>query len=247
MKISLWSGPRNCSTALMYSFGARSDMQILDEPLFAHFLLESGAPRPSRQEVLETMTADAWELLRQIQSPHTSEAERPHLFMKHMACHLRGFALDAFSDHHHVLLVRHPEKVLRSYSAYISEPTMEDLGYAWQAQLLNHCRIEGWPVTVLDADQLVHRPSEMLQALCHRLKLPWQSAMMHWPSGGRAEDGPWAKSWYQAVHASTGWRPPAGPSVAEQRGTNERVAERLQPLLQQCLLIHAQLVESALT
>ncbi|MGB0195676.1 MAG: hypothetical protein ACPF84_04020, partial [Flavobacteriales bacterium] len=52
MTVSLWSGPRNCSTALMYSFAQRPDFGVVDEPLFAHFLQQTGAERPSRAEVL---------------------------------------------------------------------------------------------------------------------------------------------------------------------------------------------------
>ena len=40
--ISLWSGPRNVSTALMYSFAQRSDTQVIDEPLYAHYLQHTG-------------------------------------------------------------------------------------------------------------------------------------------------------------------------------------------------------------
>ena len=36
--ICLWSCPRNISTALMYSFAQREDVQVFDEPLYAHYL-----------------------------------------------------------------------------------------------------------------------------------------------------------------------------------------------------------------
>lgn len=44
--INCWSGPRCCSTSLMYSFAQRSDTQVLDEPLYASYLKRSGVPRP---------------------------------------------------------------------------------------------------------------------------------------------------------------------------------------------------------
>ena len=37
-KICLWSGPRNISTALMYSFAQRPQCKVFDEPLYAHYL-----------------------------------------------------------------------------------------------------------------------------------------------------------------------------------------------------------------
>ncbi|NCW57866.1 MAG: HAD family hydrolase, partial [Gammaproteobacteria bacterium] len=41
-RIAMWSGPRNLSTALMRSFGNRSDTVVVDEPFYAHYLLATG-------------------------------------------------------------------------------------------------------------------------------------------------------------------------------------------------------------
>ena len=59
--VALWAGPRNGSTALMYSFAQRADTRVMDEPLFGHFLATTGVDRPSRKDVLRTMplTAEA--------------------------------------------------------------------------------------------------------------------------------------------------------------------------------------------
>ena len=84
-RIALWSGPRNVSTALMYSFAQRSDMRVLDEPLFGWFLKHTGVDRPSRAEALATMETDAAVVFReQLFGP----CDRPGLFMKHMANHM---------------------------------------------------------------------------------------------------------------------------------------------------------------
>ena len=34
MRIAMWSGPRNLSTALMYAFGNRADFAVVDEPFY---------------------------------------------------------------------------------------------------------------------------------------------------------------------------------------------------------------------
>ena len=54
-RIAMWSGPRNISTALMYSFENRFDCHATDEPLYASFLLNSGTPHPGAEEVIEKM------------------------------------------------------------------------------------------------------------------------------------------------------------------------------------------------
>ena len=203
MVVSLWSGPRNCSTALMYSFAQRSDFRVVDEPLFAHFLHHTGVNRPSRDEVLQTMPWRREDVLVQFQN------QEQHVFLKHMANHLEGWPSEDFTAHRHVILTRHPRKVLKSYRAHISEPTALDLCYDHQLQWLEHCEASGWPVVVLDSDRLVQNPVASLTALTNCLGLPFEPSMLEWPAGGRPEDGVWAKYWYHQVYASTGWAPAA--------------------------------------
>jgi len=56
--IAMWSGPRNLSTAMMRSFGARPDCAILDEPFFAPYLKVTGKEHPGRQETLAVHETD---------------------------------------------------------------------------------------------------------------------------------------------------------------------------------------------
>ena len=36
--VAMWSGPRNISTAMMRAFENRGDCEVVDEPLYAHYL-----------------------------------------------------------------------------------------------------------------------------------------------------------------------------------------------------------------
>lgn len=200
MTVSLWSGPRNCSTALMYSFAQRPDFGVVDEPLFAHFLKQTGAERPSRAEVLASMPAERGNIL------PTLEGSEAHMFLKHMANHLEGWPEpDDFATHRHVLLTRHPRKVLKSYRAHIDAPTALDLCYHHQRAWLKRCEVEGWPVAVLDSDGLVAAPEQSLRSLMDWLGLAFDPCMLEWPAGPLKEAAPWAKYWYHRLHASTGW------------------------------------------
>ena len=200
MTVSLWSGPRNCSTALMYSFAQRPDYGVVDEPLFAHFLQNTGAERPSRAEVLAAMPTERAQIL------STLKRDNGHVFLKHMANHTEGWPEPCdFATHKHVLLTRHPRKVLKSYRAHIDSPTALDLCYHHHHRWLERCEAEGWPVAVLDSDRLVAAPEQSLRALTDWLGVDFDPCMRTWPAGPRQEDGPWAKYWYHRVHASTGW------------------------------------------
>ena len=55
MRIAMWSGPRNLSTAMMYSFGNRSDFAVMDEPFYAAYLAATGDDHPMRSEILAHM------------------------------------------------------------------------------------------------------------------------------------------------------------------------------------------------
>ena len=56
--INLISGPRNVSTALMYSFAQREDTAVVDEPLYGHYLSLTHAPQPHWEEMIEVLEND---------------------------------------------------------------------------------------------------------------------------------------------------------------------------------------------
>ena len=206
----------------MYSFAQRPDFGVVDEPLFAHFLKQTDAERPSRAEVLASMHTERASIL------PTLERSEAHVFLKHMANHLEGWSEpEDFATHRHVLLTRHPRKVLKSYRAHIDAPTALDLCYHHQRAWLERCEAEEWPVAVLDSDRLVAAPEHSLRSLMEWLGLAFDSYMLEWPAGPREEDGPWAKYWYHRVHASTGWE----KAPATEMDSLPPVEERFLPLV----------------
>ena len=56
--IAMWSGPRNISTAMMRSFGARADTAVIDEPFYAAYLAQAGLVHPMREEVIASQPND---------------------------------------------------------------------------------------------------------------------------------------------------------------------------------------------
>lgn len=198
--VALWAGPRNGSTATMYSFAERSDTRVMDEPLFGHFLAHTGVDRPSRHDVLASMPTERDAALMSLLPNEHDDV----LFLKHMANHLEGLVWEDVDGpgHAHVILTRHPDGVLPSYRAHIDAPTMLDLGYAHQRDIAE--RATG-RVHVVTAESLFEEPEATLKALCGALDLPWEDGMLTWSPGGRPEDGIWAPYWYERVHRSSGW------------------------------------------
>ena len=199
MKIAMWSGPRNLSTAMLYAFGNRADCAAWDEPFYAAYLADSGIDHPMRDEVLAAHETDPEAITALIQEPNLPET--PHLYMKHMAFHmLEGFPLDWAADCVNVHLIRHPARVVASYVAKRENPTLEDLGFRQQMEIYD--RFLG---PVIDSADIRADPEAMLQMLCAEIGLPFDPAMLSWPAGPKPWDGAWAPHWYGAVHRSTGF------------------------------------------
>jgi hypothetical protein len=195
MRIAVWSGPRNLSTAMMYSFAARPDCEAVDEPFYAAYLHRSGADHPMRTEVLASQPTDPGAVAESLLCDGN-----PHIYQKHMAHHMAGLPLDWAEGCVHIHLIRHPARVIASYSAKREAPSEADLGFAAQAALYD--RLGG---VVVDTTALRQDTAAMLKALCAEIGLPWAPEMLSWPSGPKPCDGVWAAHWYDAVHRSTGF------------------------------------------
>lgn len=194
------------STALMYSFSQLDNVRIVDEPLYGHYLRESGADHPGREDVIAAMNCDGSVVVRELLEVAARHADL-HLFVKNMAHHL--FALDLEFLHHtkNVFLIRDPREMLPSLVVQIPAATLADTGLQRQWQLYEDLVARGQDPVVLDSRELLLDPAAVLRQLCEHVELEFKNSMLHWPAGTRAEDGVWAKHWYQAVHTSTGFSP----------------------------------------
>ena len=197
MRIAMWSGPRNLSTALMYSFAARADFSVMDEPFYAPYLHATGDDHPMRAEILSAHETDPNAVARACLAPQKS----PHLYMKHMPHHMiDAFPMSWAEGCVNVHLIRHPARVIASYAAKWENLSLEQIGFAQQTALFD--RIGG---VVVDSYDIRQNPEKALRRLCLAIDLPFDAAMLSWPLGPRPEDGVWADHWYSAVHRSTGF------------------------------------------
>lgn len=201
----MWSGPRNLSTAMMYAFGNRPDMAASDEPFYAAYLAATGLDHPVRDAVIAAGETDPARVGAALAGP--VPGRNRHWYQKHMAMHmLPGFPLDWAEGCVNVHLIRHPARVIPSYSEKRSRPTLDDIAFRQQAEL--HARFPG---PVLDSADIRANPSHMLEKLCAEIGLDFRPEMLSWPAGPKPFDGIWAAHWYDAVHRSTGFAAAEGP------------------------------------
>ncbi|NKX45242.1 HAD family hydrolase [Roseicyclus persicicus] len=205
MRIAMWSGPRNLSTAMMYAFAARGDCAASDEPFYAAYLAATGADHPMRAEILAAGETDPGQVAAACAGP--VPGARLHWYQKHMAHHMvEGFPLGWAGVCVNVHLIRHPARVIASYAEKRGEMTLEDIGFPQQARLW-----ELLPGPVVDSADIRADPARMLGRLCAEIGLPYSDAMLQWEAGPKPFDGSWAPHWYNAVHRSTGFAGPEGP------------------------------------
>ena len=58
VRVAMWSGPRNISTAMMRAWENRPDTVVVDEPFYAAYLLRTGIDHPGRDEVIASQPTD---------------------------------------------------------------------------------------------------------------------------------------------------------------------------------------------
>ncbi len=237
VRIAMWSGPRNISTAMMRSFEARGDAAVDDEPFYAAWLAATGRAHPGRAEILAAQPTDPDEVARRLVGP--APGGKPVWYQKQMAQHLLPGTPRAWMEEvTHAFLIREPEAMLTSFIENVPDVTLEETGLPQQVELVRGIETRGDTPPILDAKDVLLDPARALAALCDRLGITYTDRMLEWPSGPRASDGVWAKHWYAAVERSTGFRP--------YREKEARVPPALRPLLEECRALHAELYDRRL-
>jgi hypothetical protein len=229
IRIAMWSGPRNISTAMMRSFEARGDTAVSDEPFYAAYLERTGIDHPMREEVIASQPRDPSAVANMLLGP--VPGNKPIWYQKHMTLHLlEGDGRDWMSHMRNAFLIRNPASVLASYALKRDEVTLADIGFVQQRELFEaEADRLGEPPPVVDAADILVSPDRTLQRLCKALGIPYSPAMLRWPRGRRATDGVWAPAWYQSVEDSTGFESPKSKNAAELPSHLEALAEQAQP------------------
>jgi len=233
----MWSGPRNISTALMRSWGARPDCFVSDEPLYAHYLSAIDEVKrrehPVYDEVMRSQPTDWREVAALLTGPIPNG--KSIWYQKMMSHHLTdGMGRDWIAGLSNCFLIRDPAAMITSFIKIIDNPTPEDLGLPQQVELFEWLRKgKGTTPVVIDSRDVLMDPAGMLTQVCERVGVPFDEAMLGWEPGTREEDGVWAPHWYSSVYGSTGFAP--------YEPKQERVPERLAGVLEACRDLYDQL------
>ena len=235
-RICLWSGPRNISTTLMYSFAQRDDTAVFDEPLYAHYLCNTNADEyhPGAEDVVSSQENDGQKVVEMMMGKQIKSV----VFFKNMTHHLLDLDRTFMKDVVNVILTRDPKEMIPSFAKVIDNPTIRDIGYELHTELIQYFEKEGINYVVLDSKKILLNPEKVLSEFCRKIGIDFDNTMLNWKSGARKEDGSWAKYWYDNVHQSTGYIPYKTKSTP--------FPESLVPLLNECQPHYDRIVEKAI-
>jgi hypothetical protein len=207
IRIAMWSGPRNISTAMMRAWGDRDDTFVVDEPFYAFYLKKTGADHPGAEEVIAAGEADWRKVVANLTGPIPNGCRI--FYQKQMTHHLLPeVSRDWLREVTNCFLIRDPAEVIASYIKKNREPAVEDVGFVQQAEIFDFVRSQtGSAPPVIDAGDVLRDPRRMLQLLCDVIGVEFSEAMLSWPPGRRKTDGIWAKYWYAEVERSTSFAP----------------------------------------
>jgi hypothetical protein len=229
IRIAMWSGPRNISTAMMRSFEARGDTAVVDEPFYAAYLAKTGLNHPMRGEVIASQPNDWRDVVNALQGEVPDD--KPICYQKHMTHHMHGeFGLDWIGGMRNAFLIRDPREVLASYILKRDEVTLADIGVVQQRELFEREADRlGVAPPVIEGASVLADPARALSRLCEALGIAYTGAMLSWPQGRRSTDGVWAPAWYETVERSTCFGPPPARREIRLSGHLEEIAEQAMP------------------
>ena len=226
VRVAMWSGPRNISTAMMRAWGNRQDTFVVDEPFYAYYLKATGTQHPGAAEVIATGEIDWRKVVAQLTGP-IPEGKRI-FFQKQMTHHfLPGVDRQWLTGVTNCFLIRDPRDVITSYIKKRESPELEDLGYLQQTEIFDfvRTRVKSLP-PILDAQDVLENPERMLRLLCKLIGIEFSESMLSWPPGLRQTDGIWAKHWYPEVAKTTSFQP--------YRPRQDEVPERFTKIYERC-------------
>ena len=238
VRIAMWSGPRNISTAMMRAWGNRQDTVVVDEPFYAYYLKATRKQHPGAQEVVATGEIDWRKVVAQLTGP-IPKGKRI-FFQKQMTHHLLPEVDRQWLDGvRNCFLIRDPSDVILSYIKKWENPAMEDLGYVQLEEIFDFVRTRAKSLPpILDAKDVLENPERMLRLLCDAVGVEFSESMLSWPPGLRETDGVWAKHWYGEVAKTT--------SFQSYRSRHDEVPTRLRETYERCCECYERLYEGRL-
>ena len=239
-RIAVWSGPRNLSTALMRSFGTRSDFEILDEPFYAAYLKKTKIQHPMSDEIIRSQLSNYREVSDFCIS---GQVNKPYQYQKHMTHHMiNNYYKDFILSLTNVILIRKPELVLNSYKKKNKNYEFKDLGFQQLYEIYEFIYNSlGYFPLIIDSEDLQNNPEITLQELCKSLEIPFCMSMLSWSSGPKKYDGIWGVHWYKEIYKTTGFKKKTNSNITT--NSNIKFSQKDKSIIKKANTLYFKIIE----
>jgi hypothetical protein len=197
MLLMLWSAPRSRSTAFFRMMAERGDFTVVHEPF--SYLAEFGYA-----DIAGARVRSPAELLAAL----GDLASRGAVFAKETTGRRYPEVLAEpdflASGATHTFLIRHPRETIASYHAMNPDAPVGKIGFESLHEIFTAtAHLSGRSPVVMDAADLMRRPSQIVAAYCARVGIPFLPDALRWQPAQRQE---WELSsrWHTDVAASAG-------------------------------------------
>ena len=115
IRIAMWSGPRNISTAMMRSWESRTDTFVIDEPYYAYYLSQTNLDHPGRDDVIRDGQLDSEKV--SLGLVNDTNGDCSVYYQKHITHHILD-SIDRkwMKSVTNCFLIRDPKDMIISYS-----------------------------------------------------------------------------------------------------------------------------------
>jgi len=248
-RIAMWSPPRARSTMMMRVFEALG-CAVFDEPFYPYWLKSlNKTDDPGFQVSIEQHETRWPQVIDQVLGPFPDG--RDWYYQKHMAIHmLEEVDLGWMSAVRNCFLIRHPAEVIVSMAEFrtVVPATTADLesaaalvGIPQLRRIFDRaCDIHGEPPAVIDANDVLANPQQVLGRFCHAVGMPFDpNKSIAWARGKHPRDGAWADDWYAKVYSTT--------HLGTYRPKETVVPAALQPVVDYCLPTYEHIAQFRIT
>ena len=216
--VFLWTCPRSCSSAFERSIDTLSTTKLIDEPFLKPYYYgpQKQSLRYTSQTTDPSESVDYEDTARSILAQAKDDSNEV-LFIKDMSYYMKGrlsMLKEFFRNAKHSFLIRDPKKAIPSLYRASKNPEILDWDYfdpseagfkeLYEMYEFVKEKLDPNPV-VIDADDLLSSPKEMMKAYCDGVGIQYEDHMTFWKAGEVPkiwENGMGVAWIHRAIHSS---------------------------------------------
>ena len=205
--VALWAVPRSTSTAFEWMMRQRGDIACLHEP-FGEAWYQGETPLWPRLTDQSVRTPGL--TLESVWKSMLAQAKEGPVFSKDFPLYIDHMWDDEMLSYFtHSFLIRNPAMTITSMYDKWPDFHEKEVGFAEQRALFERILDKtGTPPPVIDSDDLLENPAEIVEKWCEAVGLPFIESALSWEPGARDEVSWWdGGSFHANLRNSDGLKP----------------------------------------